>query len=284
MSIELLIRHGSPDWWESPDISVVPGTNPTGTPGTPIAGNPAYLWATVTNDGDDDATQVQVDFWIANPSLQIRKSNSNHIGTSFVDVAAGTAQAVLCLVPWNVTLVNGGHECVVVEASSPADPLSPPPADPDILDADTYPQIAQRNLSVGSVTGHERHEVIISVSAGPRSDKMAEVVLQTGGQLSTDVLESLGLRVNRRVGKKKIAATLSDRSLCGVAELEERDSMRMDIPSGTSAAVYLTVATREPLSVDEYALIRVVELDDGRAIGGLSVVVVDEDQKGGGGR
>ena len=130
MAVELLIRDGSPYWWESPDIWVVPGTDPGGAPGTPAVGQQAYLWATVRNEGDLDVSQVQVDFWVANPSLQIRKSTANHIGTAFADITAGGSQDVLCLAPWQVTLVNGGHECVVVEASSPADPLSPPPAIP----------------------------------------------------------------------------------------------------------------------------------------------------------
>ena len=40
MAVELLIRDGSPDWWESPDIWVVPGTDPGGAPGTPVVGMP----------------------------------------------------------------------------------------------------------------------------------------------------------------------------------------------------------------------------------------------------
>jgi hypothetical protein len=92
VAVELLIQDGSPDWWESPDIRVVPGTDPSGAAETPIVGKPAYLWATVRNEGDVDASQVQVDFWVANPSLQIRKSTANHIGTAFADVAAGSAQ------------------------------------------------------------------------------------------------------------------------------------------------------------------------------------------------
>ncbi len=69
MGVKLVIRDGSPDWWESPDIWVVPGTDPNGPPGIPVSGKSAYLWAMVTNQGDVDALQVQVDFWVANPTL-----------------------------------------------------------------------------------------------------------------------------------------------------------------------------------------------------------------------
>src|SRR5271157_98155 len=200
MAIQLLIRDGSPNWWESPDIWVVPGTDPNGAAGTPVVGQTAYLWANVTNQGNEDAAQVQVDFWVANPSLQIRKSTANHIGTAYADITAGMSQDVLCLVPWNVTLINGGHECVVVEASSPVDPLTPPPADPDVLDAPTYRQIAQRNLSVASMMGQARREIIVGMNAGDRADKNVDVKVEVGGELSKKALESLGLRASRNAG------------------------------------------------------------------------------------
>jgi hypothetical protein len=279
MSMKLIIRDGSPDWWESTDIWVVPGPDPNGAIGTPVVGQPAYLWANVTNDGTEDASQVKVDFWVANPSLQIRKSTANHIGAAFADVAVNTTQSVLCLVPWNVTLINGGHECVVVEASSPADPLSPPLVDPDVLDAPTYRQIAQRNLSVATMLGHGRHEIIISLSAGARVDKTVEVNLQAGGELSREALVSLGLRATRYVGPEHMAACLSTHSQCGMPALEESNSVRLHVPRGQSSAVYLDLEPRKRLKPDEYAVVRVVERDRGRVCGGLSVAVVDVEEK-----
>lgn len=284
MAVELLIKDGSPSWWESPDIWVVPGTNPGGVPGTPVVGMQAYLWATVRNEGDVDASQVQVDFWVADPSLQIRKSTANHIGTAFADIAAGSSQDVLCLVPWHVTLVNGGHECVVVEASSPADPLSPPPADPDVLDAPDYRQIAQRNLSVLVVSGMMRGEVIITVSAGARADKAAVIEVGGGDALPAELLGSLGLETRRYVGAERLSAGLSERSLCGQERAEGARTLRLPVPRGTSAAAYLNVAAREPLAPDEYAVVRVIERDQERVIGGLSVVIVQADDRKGGAR
>jgi hypothetical protein len=282
MAVQLMIRHGSPDWWESPDIWVVPGTDPNGPPGTPVAGGPAYLWARVTNQGDVDAFQVQVDFWVANPSLQIRKSTSNHIGTAFADVPAGTSQDVLCLVPWNVTIFNGGHECVVVEASSPADPLSPPPADPDVLDALTYRQIAQRNLSVAAMSGQARREIILQLNAGERADKTIDVEARIGGTVAQSALESLGLRVTREAGADRISGILSEHSLCGSAKPEGHERLQVRVSRGTSSAVFLNVAVRKDLKPEEYGVVRVVARDHGRTIGGLSVVLVDAGQKKGG--
>lgn len=284
MAVELLIRDGSPDWWESPDIWVVPGSDPNGPAGTPVVGGPAYLLATVRNDGDVDVSQVQVDFWVADPSLQIRKGTANHIGTAFADVPAGGAQDVLCLAPWHVTLVNGGHECVVVEASSPADPLAPPPADPDVLDAPTYRQIAQRNLSVAVVIGMARTEVVIGVNAGPRADKAVELEVSGGRALSQELLASLGLEGHRDVGSERVAFGLSERSQCGHERPETRKALRLEVPRGTSAPAYLQLAARESLQPEEYAVVRVVERDRERVIGGLSIVMVQGEERKGGGR
>jgi hypothetical protein len=283
MGVALVIRDGTPNWWESPDIWVVPGSDPNGVPGTPVVGQQAFLWANVSNQGDSDVSQVQVDFWIADPSMQIRKSTSNHIGTAFADVAAGATQAVLCLVPWNVALVNGGHECAVVEASSSADPLSPPPSDPDVLDAPTYPQIAQRNLSVLVMTGMSRREIMLSVNAGVRADKNVDVKVDVGSEISKDALQSLGIRTGRNVGTKVVAATVSDHSLCGSSTTTgEQRSLKVHAPRGTSLPVYLNITTNRRLKDDEYAVIRVVETEGDRLLGGVSVVVVEGQTKPGG--
>jgi hypothetical protein len=282
MGVALVIRDGVPNWWESPDIWVVPGSDPNGLPGTPIVGQPAFMWANVSNQGDVDVSQVQVDFWIADPSMQIRKSTSNRIGTAFADIAAGATQAVLCLVPWNVTLVNGGHECAVVEASSPADPLSPPPADPDVLDAPTYPQIAQKNLSVALMMGMSRRELILSVNAGARVDKTVDVKVEVGSEISKDLLQSLGIRAGRNVGSKYVGAVVSHHSLCGSPPPGEHHSLKVHAPRGTSVPVYLNISASRRLEGDEYAVVRVRETEKDRLLGGLSVVVMEGDGKPGG--
>jgi len=286
MGVQLVIRDGSPNWWESPDIWVVPGPDPNGVPGTPVVGQTAYLWANVSNQGDVDVSQVQVDFWIADPSMQIRKSTSNHIGTAFADIAAKATQQVLCLVPWNVSLINGGHECAVVEASSPADPLSPPPADPDVLDAPTYPQIAQKNLSVALMMGMSRRELILSVNAGPRADKNVDVKVEVGGEISKELLLSLGIRAGRSVGTKRIGAVVSHRSLCGSPASGEHHALKVHAPRGTSVPVYLNITASQRLEADEYAVVRVMETEQDRLLGGLSVVVMEgqENENSGGAR
>ena len=52
MSVLLEIPDGNP-WWVSPNLWTVPGNDPNGPAGLPIAGQPAYLYAKVTNNGTD---------------------------------------------------------------------------------------------------------------------------------------------------------------------------------------------------------------------------------------
>ena len=70
-------------------------------------------------------------------------------------------------------------------------PLSPPPADPDVLDAPTYPQIAQKNLSVALMMGMSRRELILSVNAGTVPDKKVDVKVEVGGEILKELLQSL---------------------------------------------------------------------------------------------
>lgn len=278
MTVQLVVRDGTPDWWESPDIWVVPGTDPEGAPGAPVAGQTAYLWARVANQGSTDVSQVQVDFWVADPTTQIRRSTAHHIGTAFADVPAGGTQEVLCLVPWAVTVINGGHECVVVAASSGADPLSPTPADPDVLDPVTYRQIAQRNLSVLEMDTDGVAELLLTIGAGSRAGKSSVLQVSAGGELPRDVLRSLGLR-GGKPAPDKVAFGLSAAGAVGRREAAAgrgggEKALRLEVPRGAAAGAYLGVTAREPLEAGEYAVVRVAETEGDRTLGGLSLVVV----------
>lgn len=52
MPAHLIIEDGQPWWWDSADIWVVPGNDPNGPPGAPIAGTSNYLWGRVHNTGN----------------------------------------------------------------------------------------------------------------------------------------------------------------------------------------------------------------------------------------
>lgn len=272
MSVQLVIDDGSPNWWDSTAIWVVPGTDPLGAPGMPIVGQQAYLWARVRNAGSTDVQQAKVDFWVANPSLQLRKSIARHIGAAFTDVAAGGSQDVLCLVPWSVELVNGGHECVIAEASSPADPLSPAPTDPDLIDPPTYRQVAQRNLSVLMMSQMMMKVVTIGVHAGARAGRAASVELLTGGELDAASLKALGLKARNPADDRALAAGLSLEGGCARHMPEDR-RLRLKLEPGTSSAVHLHLHASERLGRDHYALVRVVEHIGDKLAGGITFVV-----------
>ena len=151
MAAHLLIHDGSPQWWLSPDVWVVPGSDPNGPPGSPIAGQPAYFHALVTNNGDTPAYGARVDFYWANPALQILAGIATFVGSAFVDLdPGGGQQEALCLVPWIPTIVNDGHECILAVAHSPAEAAPLPDPLPNGYDfaPPSHDEIAQRNLSV----------------------------------------------------------------------------------------------------------------------------------------
>src|SRR5690242_16116569 len=96
MPVQLEVHDGNP-WWASPDIWVVPGDDPDGPIGSPVAGTPAYVWARVTNNGETAVSDATVRFYWANPSVGVDRTTANLIGTAFVTLAGGQSDEVLCL-------------------------------------------------------------------------------------------------------------------------------------------------------------------------------------------
>lgn len=278
MAVHLRLSDGSPYWWDSPDIWVVPGTDPNGPPATPTVGQTAYLWARIRSD--HPVSDVRVSFWIADPSGVIRRSTANLIGTAFTTVGPDTPEEVLCLVPWKVSLINGGHECIVVEARSGADPLSPPPTDPDILDARTYPQIAQRNLTVVA-PGRRSVELLLTVTAGARADRYVELVLEQREAVEPYALGPLGITADRFAGPEAATAALSCSSRCRADNAREphherAGTLEVHVPANTSVPVYLTISA-PTLRRDEFATVRVLEREADEIVGGVTFVVVSDE-------
>jgi hypothetical protein len=88
VAVQLEIRDGDP-WWMSPDIWVVPGDDPNGAPGQPIAGRDNYLWGRVRNTGATAASGIRVEFFWSNPATGVLRSNSTLVGYGYADVPAG---------------------------------------------------------------------------------------------------------------------------------------------------------------------------------------------------
>ena len=247
----------------------MPGADPSGPQGSPVAGQAAYLWARVENTGDLDVNGVRVDFFWADPATQVTRSNATLIGSAFADVAAGTSQEVLCLIPWIPVIVNGGHECLVAVANHASDSLPSPL--PDAFDPPTYRQVAQRNLTV--LTAGTKGMLVLTIGALPRVDKDVRLVTEVGGELDRQTLASLGLAdlhpADQRVvevGLHREAGCLEADEPIGEAEL------RVRVPRRSSAAAYVAVRA-EKLRADEYQLVRVVEMEGQDVLGGLGLVV-----------
>jgi len=264
MSASLEIDDGSPWWWESLDIWVVPGTDPLGSPGAPVAGEPAYVWARVHNRGDIDVSSVLVNFWWSNPTTGVTRSLSNFIGNAYVDVAAGATEEVLCLSAWMPTIVNDGHECLVCEAISTADPLVPAPGDP--FDPFTYHQVAQRNLSVLGAA-----PVAASLQMAQGSFGGGEIVLlvEIGGILDDAALVTLGLQEWRPAQEPFVRAGLASSPACDV-EFDEQ--LRVETRPGQVAGAFLHIRPVEVARKGEYTLVRVRETGTDAA-GGITYVV-----------
>lgn len=273
MSIQLLIEDGHPYWYLSSDLWVVPGTDPTGAPGSPVAGQPAFLWARVGNTGSTDANGVRVDFYWADPALQITRSTAHLVGSAFVDVAAGAHQEALCLVPWRPVVVNDGHECLIAVANHPGHPLPTPL--PDAFDPPAYPQIAQKNLTV-LVASASIHFLTLTLAGLQRADKTVVVSTHSGGTLDRQTLISLGLPDHHPAREARVDVGLDLHTRCRTDDGRLGESkLEVQVPRGMTLPVHVALRA-EHLRKGEYQLIRITEESEGKILGGLGVVVVAE--------
>lgn len=219
MPAHITIRDGSPYWWASTDIWVVPGRDPNGPPGTPVAGQPAYLWAHAANTGNVAANGTRIDFYWADPSAQVVVGTANAIGSAFVDLDIDAAgQDVLCLVPWVPVIVNGGHECLLAVAHGPGDsaPIPDPLPNGYAFDPPAHDQAAQRNITV-LMANMLAAAMVIGVRALPREDKQALLTVEYGGELGERQLQLLGLhKLGLKPARERaVDVVLSLEPLCG---------------------------------------------------------------------
>lgn len=260
---QLEIRDGTP-WWLSTDVWVVPGDDPKGPMGQPVAGGTAYVWARVTNRTREDVFGAQVRFYWGNPSTQMFFSTINPIGSAFADVPAGGSQDVLCLTPWNVVSVNNGHECLVAVVSLPDDPPLP-----DVVDPPAFLAVAQRNLTVlTGVREGQMVEVLITLTAGAR-DKEVLITCTVGGELTEPAATSLGLRGYRPADGQSVTA--------GVSKLPGKlkpATLVLKRGKNTSMEFWLGVTGVSSPGMSRYQLVHVTETENGVLLGGITFVVV----------
>ncbi|MEJ3743188.1 hypothetical protein WEI85_07870 [Actinomycetes bacterium KLBMP 9797] len=261
---DLLIRDGSPHWWNSPDIWVVPGSNPNGPPGSPFSGGQAWVWARVQNVSRMDASDVAVNYYWGDPSTAMYFSTVNHIGTATLDIAAGATLDVLCPTPWNVVTVNGGHECLIATASLPDDP-----ALPNLIDPPSYQNVAQKNLTV--ILAPDENLVQTWVQADLERPKKVQISWGFGGPLPAETLAYLGRKGYRFARQPAIDVTLA-------AEPKGEDGPVLDlfVPAGKRVPFYVRTKPVGPLAPGEYQVVHIVEHEQGVPLGGISFLVVQK--------
>lgn len=272
MAVQLEIRDGDP-WWLSPDIWTVPG-DPEGTPASPIAGSPCFLWARVRNNGETGVTNATVRFYWANPAGGFDRMTATPIGTSFVSLPPGAVATVLCLTPWIPVIVNNGHECVVAEAFHDAfDPLPSGPA----FNVPTDRHVAQRNLTVmQAATGffHAAFELHNTSRKARRFDVRVSQGKLAGLRPLVEHLKEIEPVLSEKDGKGE--AGFLTKPCPTEADLKYAQPQIEALEIAANGRVGLTLAGR----VKGPAALFHVEQREGRhLVGGLSVLVVNRDEK-----
>ncbi|TFW27723.1 hypothetical protein [Massilia horti] len=190
-------------FWESPDIYVVPGQEastaplrPATTGGVARADAPNTLYAHVWNLGKAPAYFVRVEFYWFNPSLGISRADANFIGAVTVDLgnrfnnatewqevdgpdgrylSHGCHAIVKCPETWVPSIINGGHECLVVRVHEPIlDPVAP-----DQFAAAEDRHVAQRNIAVVPSSSPAAIDLALSLGyVGQPGNAEVEAVLE----------------------------------------------------------------------------------------------------------
>jgi hypothetical protein len=271
MSVQLEIDDGNP-YYLSPDIWVVPGSNPAGPQGIPRAGQASYVWARVHNTGTDSVTGAAVNYYWANPATLITQNTANSIGTSFVDLDAGQTAEVLCLTPWLPSWVNGGHECLIAEVVSAADP--PPPRTPDDpFNPPAERQMAQLNLTlINAMQGLVVFPFLVGNAPILRSREITVEVKRAPVEQLRAQLETLQL--------KRLPEEMSETKEFGLQpyncgdQVSEVGKQQLSLSLNAGDQYGLALAVRVPEKQPGHAALYLIEQrEQQRIIGGIGVLV-----------
>lgn len=273
MVAQLEIRDGDP-WWMSPDIWVVPGEDPTGPPGQPIAGQDNYLWSRVRNTGSTPATGARVEFFWSNPATGVLRSNSTLVGYGYADIPSGGSTDVLCITPWVPVVVNDGHECVVAQVLHINDPLPVPL--PDAFDPPGHRQVAQRNLTVLVLSAAQARTLVLQVAMPLRSRSRDTTlrIKRDGTKLSTVLLRQLGLPPRLRPAELLEGAGFV--AAAGCTDDEGQPELGLELKPGTAAPAYVRIGGARARA--GYEVVHIIQEIAGEVTGGISFVVVSEER------
>ncbi len=276
MAAKIQICDGNP-WWVSPDIWVVPGNDPNGSIGSPVAGQSNYLWAKVHNVGNQLIEGAIINFYWSNPAMGVLRSNSTLVGFGFVDLEVGESKDVLCLTPWTPVVVNNGHECVVAEAITPLDPLPNPLQ--DAFDPPTFDQVAQRNLQVVVLSPLMQFMILpIQISASTRMAKSGKISIEIGNlgkeQVQT-ILAQLGFEKLPRLKEETVRFGISQQGGCHSSK-EAIDKCNLDfkLVEETSTGIFVHLEQSPKSKESGYQVLHLTESINGKVVGGNSILII----------
>ncbi len=268
MSVMLEIEDGNP-WYLSPNVWVVPGDDPEGPPGIPIAGSNAFLWARVRNSGKDRVQNATVNFYWANPSVGFDRTTATPVGTSFVTLEAGQTAEVLCLTPWVPIYVNQGHECILAEAFHAS--LDPLPAGA-AFNVPTDRHVAQCNLSV--VLGVAQQFYFTFEIHNPNRKERTFTI--AASQRKIETVKNLLPLLGRKFKLPDKSGKLTRLGFVSVPCPDQKESERAT-PSIKNLKVkpngrvgYTLVGTIDAGA----ALVNIEQFENERVVGGLSLLVI----------
>lgn len=266
MGVSLEIPHGTPRW-ASMAVWTVPGPDPLGPPGPPIAGQPCYVWARVLNKGNTPVQNATVNFYWARPGVGSDRTTATRIGSSYVSLCYPDESDVLCLTPWVPPFIHAGHACLWVEVFHPSlDPLPPGNA----FRADTDRHVAQRCLSVLAMTGG-RFRFAFEVDNPLRIDRKFTIRVRTASADELAVMaRCLGIPSPDRPGALAALAFSHEPCPQTAGTAAEPPEIRVGVARHTRTGLALIGR------IDgEAALLHVEQLHDGCVTDGLSILVVE---------
>ncbi|WP_405246533.1 hypothetical protein [Cellulophaga sp. Asnod2-G02] len=282
MATDLLIKDGN-TWWLSPDIWVVPSTDPNDPPGVPVAGTTNYVWGRIKNKGETSVENVRVNFYWSNPATGVLRSNSSLIGSAFVSLGANEEKEILCINAWRPTIVNDGHECLVAEAIHFSDPLPPPL--PDAFNPPRYEQIAQRNLEVIELSEMMKFVMLpIQVSADNRSNKIVTIKIEEAKKIDDELMTYLvnyhqipkHLKLKQQLTSLGLAKAEDAKKIC--ENVKTYTELNLELSKDTACKIFLAMEKKEKTE-EGFQLIHVTEHSDGKLLGGISFIVYSTNHK-----
>ena len=276
----LIIHHGSPHWWLSPDIWVTPdGATSTSPPGVlnPTAGELYDVWCRVWNPTSTAITDWNLTILWAIPTAGPIPLTATHpLDESGVgSVAGGGFKIIKAQTKWRPVFENGGHECLIAFTnwSGIVFPLQPS------LDGDEAPgntaSIAQHNLGVVLLKKHPKFHYAFQV-CNSAPEERSFVVAARQAPLSEVEEFMAGLPGDRKANEKPgkvqslglVASAQPDPSELKTAKpVLERVKVGPRSCRGFSLVGSLDAGT---------ALIHVTQTIDERIVGGLSVLVLSD--------